>query len=48
MGLNLSLSAKVDLNLKAYQLSGQKEVVSYLGKEKLSMKRVILKFRMGN
>lgn len=47
MGLNISLSAKLNLNLKAHQLSGQKEVVSNLGKEKLSMKRTILKFKNG-
>lgn len=43
MGLNLSLRAKVKINLKAHQLSGQKEVVSNLGKEKQIMKRVTFK-----
>lgn len=47
MGLNLSLSAKIKLNLKAQQHSGQKEVVSNLGNEKLNMKRAILKFKNG-
>lgn len=47
MGLNLSLSAKIKFNLKAHECSSQKEVVSCLRKEELSMKIVILKFKNG-